>query len=79
MLRSAYQRWLSLGMTVRTDWLAREHPWLISRDLVPTGSAVRPGRGSSSFRALSGARTPDSLANIVLGSVADTTGASRVV
>ena len=31
------------------------------------------------FRALSAARTPDSLANIVLGSVADTTGASRVL
>ena len=39
MLRSAYQRWLSLGLAVRTDRLARAHPWLLSRDLVQTGSA----------------------------------------
>ena len=31
------------------------------------------------MRALSGARTPDGLANIILGSVADTTGAGRVL
>ena len=31
------------------------------------------------LRALSAARTPDGLANIVLGTVADTTGAGRVL
>ena len=80
MLRSAYQRWLSLGLAVRTDWLAREHPWLLSRDLVETGSArIDPVGAHQLLRALSGARTPGSLANIILGSVADTTGAGRVL
>lgn len=80
MLRSAYQRWLSLGMVVRADRLAREHPWLLSRDLVETGSAgIDPVGAHQLLRALSGARTPDGLAKIILGSVADTTGASRIL
>lgn len=80
MLRSAYQRWLSLGVVARTDWLAREHPWLLSRDLVQTGSAgIDPVGAHELSRALSGARTQEGLANIILGSVADTTGAARVL
>ncbi|OBA60321.1 cyclase [Mycobacterium sp. 1100029.7] len=80
MLRSAYQRWLNLGYAVRTDWLAREHPWLLRRDLVQTGSAgIDPVGAHQLLRELSGARTADALANIVLGSVADTTGAGRVL
>lgn len=79
MLRSAYQRFLGLGMTLRTDRLAKEHPWLISRDLVPEGAGIDAAEAHHVFRALSAARTPERLANIVLGSVADTTGASRVV
>jgi predicted ATPase/class 3 adenylate cyclase len=79
MLRSAYSRFQRQGMTLRTDRLAREHPWLISRDLAPAGSGLDPAEAHQLFRALSAARTPESLANIALGSVADTTGASRVV
>ncbi len=80
MLRSAYQRWLNLGFAARTDWLAREHPWLLRRDLVQGGSAgVDPVGAHQLLRALSGARTSDALANIILGSVADTTGAARVL
>lgn len=80
MLRSAYQRWSSLGFAVRADRLAREHPWLLSRDLVRAGTAgIDPVGAHQLVRALSGARTPDSLANIILGSVADSTGASRVL
>ena len=80
MLRSAYQRWLNLGFAVRTDWLAREHPWLLRRDLVQTGSAgIDPVGAHQLLHALSAARTPDGLANILLGSVADTTGAGRVL
>ena len=80
MLRSAYQRWLTLGFAVRTDWLAGEHPWLVRRDLVQTGSAgIDPVGAHQLLRALSGARTPDALANIILGSVADTTGVGRVL
>ncbi len=79
MLRSAYNRFQRQGMTLRTDRLAREHPWLISRDLVPAGTGLDPAGAHQVFRALSAARTPESLANIVLGSVAETTGASRVI
>jgi predicted ATPase/class 3 adenylate cyclase len=80
MLRSAYQRWLSLGMALRTDRLARAHPWLLSRDLVQAGSAEIDSVGAHHLmRALSGARSPDRLAAVVLGAVADTTGATRVL
>jgi class 3 adenylate cyclase len=80
MLRSAYQRWLSLGFTVRTDRLARGHPWLLSRDLVQAGSAgIDPVGAHQLLRALSGAQTPEGLANIIMGSVADSTGATRVL
>ncbi|MGB9226445.1 GAF domain-containing protein, partial [Mycobacterium sp.] len=80
MLRSAYQLWLSMGVAVRTDWLAQQHPWLLRRDLVQTGTAgIDPVGAHELLRALSGAPTPDGLANIILGSVADTTGAGRVL
>ncbi|MEE6139448.1 AAA family ATPase [Mycobacterium sp. 050128] len=79
MLRSAYQRWLNLGFAVRTDWLAREHPWLLRRDLKTDSAGIDPVGAHQLLHALSGARTPDVLANIVLGSVADTTGAGRVL
>jgi len=80
MLHSAYQRWLSLGVSVRTDWLAREHPWLLGHDLVHPGTAgVDPVGAHQLLRALSGARTPADLDNIILQSVVDTTGASRAL
>ncbi len=79
MLRSAYQRWLNLGFAVRTDWLAREHPWLLRRDLTTGSAGIDPVGAHQLLRALSGAPTPDGLANIILGSVADTTGAGRVL
>jgi predicted ATPase/class 3 adenylate cyclase len=80
MLRSAYERWLSLGMALRTERLARAHPWLLSRDLVPAGSAgIDPVGAHHIMRALSAAQTPDRLASVVLGAVADTTGAARVL
>jgi len=79
MLRSAYQRWLNLGFAVRTDWLAREHPWLLRRDLKTGSAGIDPVGAHQLLHALSGARTPDGLANIILGSVAETTGAGRVL
>jgi predicted ATPase/class 3 adenylate cyclase len=80
MLWSAYQRWLSLGMTLRTGRLARAHPWLLSRDLVQAGSAgINPVGAHDLVRALPAARTPEGLAKILLGTVADTTGAARVL
>jgi predicted ATPase/class 3 adenylate cyclase len=79
MLRSAYQRWLNLGFAVRTDWLAREHPWLLRHDLKTDSAGIDPVGAHQLLHALSGARTPDGLANIILGSVADTTGAGRVL
>ncbi|HEX5395981.1 MAG TPA: adenylate/guanylate cyclase domain-containing protein, partial [Candidatus Limnocylindria bacterium] len=79
MLRSAYQRWLNLGFSVRTDWLAREHSWLLRRDLKTASAGIDPVGAHQLLHALSGARTPDALGNIILGSVADTTGAGRVL
>jgi predicted ATPase/class 3 adenylate cyclase len=80
MLRSAYQRWLNLGMAVRAQRLARTHPWLVSRDLVEAGSAGIDAAGVHRVvHALPTARTPDGLAKILLGTVADTTGAARVL
>lgn len=79
MLRSAYERWLSLGVAVRTDWLAQQHSWLLSRDLVHPGSVgIDPVGAHRLLRTLSGARTADGVARIILGSVADTTGAGCV-
>ncbi len=80
MLRSAYKRWLSLGLTVRTDGLAQEYPWLLNRDLVQADSSeIDPVGAHHLLRALAAARTQDSLAEITLGTVADTTGADRVL
>lgn len=78
MLRSAYQRWLNLGFVVRTERLAREHPWLLRRDL--TGSAgIDPVGAHQLLHSMSAARTADTLANVILGSVAETTSADRVL
>lgn len=80
MLRAAYQRWQNLGFTVRTDRLAQAHPWLLSRDLVqPGSSAIDPVGAHQLMRALSATRSPDDFANIILGTVADTTGAGRAL
>src|SRR6185437_11502238 len=79
MLRSAYQRWLNLGFAVRTDRLAREHSWLLRRDLKTGSAGLDPVGAHQLLHALSGARTADGLANIILGSVADTTDAGRVL
>lgn len=80
MLRTAHQRWLRQGMTVRAARLARTHPWLLSRELVPPQSdGVDPSAAHHVMRALSGARTADRLATVVLGAVADLTGADRIL
>jgi predicted ATPase/class 3 adenylate cyclase len=79
MLRSAYQRWLNLGMAVRAQWLVRGHPWLVSRELVEVASGIDAVGVHQVVRALPTARTPDGLAKILLGTVADTTGAARVL
>lgn len=80
MLRQAYQRWSSVGVVLRTDRLARAHPWLLSRDLAQQGTTgIDPVGAHQLSRALSGARTQESLANIILRSVANTTGADRIL
>jgi predicted ATPase/class 3 adenylate cyclase len=80
MLRTAYQRFSTLGLTLRTDRLARTYPWLLSRDLVaPDSAGIDPAGAHHLVRALSAARNADGLANIVLRTVADTTGANRVL
>jgi predicted ATPase/class 3 adenylate cyclase len=80
MLRTAYQRFSTLGLTLRTERLAHAHPWLLSRDLVtPDSAGIDPAGAHHLARALSAARSADSLADIVLRTVADTTGAHRVL
>ncbi len=80
MLQAAYQRWLNLGIRIRAQRLVRAHPWLVSRDLVEAGSAkIDPAGVHQVVRSLPSARTPDGLAKILLGTVADSTGAARVL
>jgi predicted ATPase/class 3 adenylate cyclase len=80
LLRTTYQRWLRQGMTVRATRLARDHPWLLSRELVPAESdGIDPSAAHHVMRALSGARTADRLAAVVLGTVADLTDAGRIL
>lgn len=80
MLRSAYQRFQSVGLTVRTERLAHAYPWLLSRDLVHDESTgIDPAGAHQLVRALSAARTPDALASLALGTVSDMTGAGRIV
>jgi predicted ATPase/class 3 adenylate cyclase len=80
MLRSAYERWLNLGMALRTERLAREHPWLVGRDLVQAGSAgIDPVGAHHVVHALPAARSLDDLAKILLGAVSETTGAARAL
>jgi predicted ATPase/class 3 adenylate cyclase len=80
MVRTAHQRWLSLGMAVRSDRLEHTHPWLLHRDLVQPGSAtVDPVGIHRLIQALPAAATLDRLAEVLLGTVADTTGAARVL
>ncbi|MGH3870793.1 MAG: AAA family ATPase [Pseudonocardiaceae bacterium] len=77
MVRKAHQRWLSLGMAVRSDRLEQTHPWLLSRDLLQLGSATVDPIGI--HRLIQAAPTSDRLAEVLLHSVADTTGAARVL
>jgi predicted ATPase/class 3 adenylate cyclase len=79
MLRSAYQGYLSLGIAVRAERLAEAHPWLLSRELVEAASGIDAVGVHQVVRALPKARTLDGLAKILLGTVADTTGAARVL
>ena len=80
MIRAAYERWVSLDMVVRGEQLAREHPWLLSRDLVTPGSAtVDPAEVDRLGQALTAATTVEGLVEVLLGAIADTTGACRIV
>lgn len=80
MLRSAYQRFTSLGVTLAADRLARAHPWLLSRHLIEVDSAgIDPVAARNFVRALSAAQTTESLARLVLRAATDITGAQRVL
>ena len=80
MLRAAHQKWLSLGMVVRSDRLERTYPWLLSRELVHAGSkAVDQAGIRRLIQTLPAASTLEGLAEVLLGTVADTTGAARAL
>jgi predicted ATPase/class 3 adenylate cyclase len=80
MVRAAHERWRNLGMAWRRDRLEHTHPWLLSRELVQQGSArIDPIGIHRLSQALPAARTLEGLAEVLLGAVADTTGAARVL
>ena len=80
MLRSAYERWVGLDVVIRGERLAQEHPWLRGRELVTPGSAtVDAAEVYRLGQALAAAPTVEDLADVLLGAVADTTGATRVL
>jgi predicted ATPase/class 3 adenylate cyclase len=80
LLRAAHQKWLSLGMVVRSDRLERTYPWLLSRGLVHAGSkAVDQAGIRRLIQTLPAASTLEGLAEVLLGTVADTTGAARAL
>jgi predicted ATPase/class 3 adenylate cyclase len=80
MLRAAYETWLNLGMTVRSDRLERTHPWLLGRDLLRPGSGtLDPVATHRLIQALADAATWQAFAEALLGTVADTTGVARVL
>ena len=79
MLRSAHQRFDQSGNDAANGSARQERIRHYDRDLVPEGAGIDTAGAHHLFRALSAARTPDGLAKIVLGTVADTTGAHRVL
>ncbi|MGH4009205.1 MAG: AAA family ATPase [Pseudonocardiaceae bacterium] len=80
MVQAAHERWLRLGLVVRTERLERERPWLASRRLGSLGSVIVNSEGVHRVsQALGAASTSKRLVEILLGAVADTTGAARVL
>lgn len=80
MVRAAYERWLSIGLTVRCTRLERVHPWLLGRDLVrPNSATVDVAVLHRLVQSLGTASTPAALVEVVLAAAADTTGAARIV
>ncbi|HEY1971979.1 MAG TPA: AAA family ATPase [Pseudonocardia sp.] len=80
MLRAAHETWLNLGLVVRSTRLESMHPWLLGRDLMRPGSGtLDPIATHRLMQALADAPTWPALAEALLGTVADTTGAARVL
>ena len=80
MVRAAHEKWLGLGLAARIEKLETTHPWLGTQDLVRAGArAVDPIAMHRLTQTLFGAATVEALAEALLGTVARTTGAARVV
>ena len=80
MLRSAYQRFAESGNDAAHGPARAAASVAAQPRSCPGGlGRIDPAGAHHLLRALSAARTPDGLANIVLRAVADTTGASRVL
>jgi predicted ATPase/class 3 adenylate cyclase len=80
MIRAAHQRWLGIGMAVRSDRLERTYPWLLSRDLARASAGTVDSVGVRRvIQALPAATTVQGLAEVLLGAVADVTAAARVL
>lgn len=80
MVRAAHERWLRLGMLVRSERLERAHPWLAGRELVPSrSSGVDPVGLHHLVQALATASSFGGLVEVLLGTVTTTTGAARAL
>jgi predicted ATPase/class 3 adenylate cyclase len=80
MLQSAHERWVSLGVTVRSTRLERSHPWLLGHDVVRSGTTtIDPLGVHRLIQALPAATTLRSLTEVLLGAVATISGAARVL
>jgi predicted ATPase/class 3 adenylate cyclase len=80
MVQEAHDRWLRLGLAVRTERLEREHPWLASRRFGRSSSGgVDAEHMQRIAHALATASSATTLVDILLSAVADATGAARVL
>jgi predicted ATPase/class 3 adenylate cyclase len=80
MVQAAHEKWLWLGLRVRTERMEREHPWLTGRHVVSSSStAVDPDRMHLVSQDLATAPTSKRLVEILLRAVADVSGAARVL
>ncbi|GAA5176436.1 hypothetical protein GCM10023321_84810 [Pseudonocardia eucalypti] len=80
MVRSAYEGWISLGVLARGARMEQAHPWLLGRDLMrPSSATPDPAALHRLAQALAEAQTMRALAEVLLRTVADTTGAERVL
>lgn len=80
MLSAAHRTWCNVGLAARVERLERAHPWLRAQSLLRIGTTTVDQMAIHRLtQTLSSADTIDALAEALLGTVARTTGADRVL